>query len=299
MWNYPHQLGPDAAVERAGASASGVGNARPPPDRRPGRAVRAHGRLHHVAVSTITGTPDHCTLALQVFAMPGKVAQGAACTASGSEAQVIAALPTLAQQLLTRLNVQTPALAAPTLTGEDLRHIGHYAWWSDGKVPAEEQQQLQALALREPLAGMLYMLHTPQSVQVGQAGYRRLFAQAPTNLEARAECMKIWRYLSPDMHRDVGKGLPDLPANYIVATWQFVSSRLPQEVVRRAEHLVQVAPRDPGAWTTLAQQYQEVAGHLRNGRIAAEITPAEWTALNRFYAHQLMAAQRAARWTLS
>jgi hypothetical protein len=294
MWNYPQQLGqmPPWSVQERARQELGTPNLRL-------TAAQAEpfarmGGYTHVVFSTITGTPAHCTLVLQVLVLPGKIAKGPACTASGSEAQVIAALPNLAQQLLTRINIQTPALATPTLTGEDLRHIGNYAWWSDGKVPAEEQQQLQALALREPLAGMLYMMHTPQSVQVGQAGYRRLFAQAPTNLEARAECLKIWRYLSPDMQRDVAKDLPDLPANYVVATWQLVSNRLPQEAVQRAEHLVQVAPRDPAAWTTLAQQYADVAGHLRNGRNAAEITPAEWTALNRLYAHQLMAAQQAA-----
>jgi hypothetical protein len=243
----------------------------------------------HVAASTITGSPARCTLTLQVYTVSSNAATGQTCRATGSEAQIIAALPQLAQQLLTRIAVQTSAPPAPTLTADDLHAIGSYDWWPTAHPSPELQQQMQTLKQRDALAGMLYMLHNSGR----EEDYRRLFAQAPTNLEARAECLHIFDFFTPAMKAEIVKDLPALPNNFFVAESRLGNSRTPQELVRFAEHLVQCAPRNPAAWVILAAMYSRVSEHLRVARTAARISPDEWKALERLYAHQLSAVQTA------
>src|SRR5579871_5030857 len=140
------------------------------------------------------------------------------------------------------------------------------------------------------LAGMLYMLHSSGR----EEDYRRLFAQAPTNLEARAECLQLFDLLPPTLQETVVKNLPPFPNNFFVAESRIANSRTPQESVRSAEHLVQCAPRNPAAWMHLATMYSGVADRLRQARNTSQLSPDEWKALNRLYAHQLSAAQNAA-----
>jgi hypothetical protein len=249
----------------------------------------------HVAVSNIAGTPARYTLTLHVEAVPGNAATGSAatdrtCTITGSEAQIVAGLPQLAQQLLARVGIQASAPQAPALTANELSTIGSYDWWATSHPSVELQRQMQALKQRDALAGMLFMLHNSGK----EEDYRLLFAQAPTNLEARAECLQLFDYLTPAMRQEVIKGFPPLPNNALVAQSRVDNARLPQELVRAAEHLVQCAPCNPESWVSLETMYSQVSEHLRAARSASQISSGEWKALHRLYAHELSAAEKAA-----
>ncbi|HLK58223.1 MAG TPA: hypothetical protein VKU00_16780 [Chthonomonadaceae bacterium] len=289
LFNYPQlgQMMPWSEQERA-LSELGV------PDLR----LNAHQAQQlgsmvgytHVAISTITGTPDRCTLTLQVYSVSNHAAAGPTWSVTGSEAQIVAALPHLTQQLLTRIAVHASAPPSPALNPDDLHTIGSYDWWHEGRPSPELQQRMQALKLRDALAGMLYMLHNSGR----EEDYRRIFSQAPTNLEAKAECLTLFNALPPALRTETVRNLPPLSDNYFVAYARLDDSHTPKELVHNAEHLVQCAPRNPAAWVILAAMYARVSDHLRMSRTADKISPEEWNTLHRLYAHWLSAAQYAA-----
>jgi tetratricopeptide (TPR) repeat protein len=261
----------------------------------------------HVAVGEISGVPAHCTLSYQLLAMPEQKPVGAPLKATGSEAQVVAALPGMARQLLTLLKVAKPQLPAGALPSPDaLQQIGRYAWYPDAAVPDASQKQMEALAAQQPLAGLLTLLHSslyfPKALE---PKCRVLLMQAPGNLmvlsafswvgsgltlgayELRgAGAAREW--VTPSSSRDglgsalsqafrdeVDRGVPDRPNNAIIALWRFSEARTLQEQITRSEQAARCSPRNPVSWMQTARLYSNAIQQVRRGKFASMMTEAE------------------------
>lgn len=261
----------------------------------------------HMAVGEISGALEHCTLTYQLLSMPEQKPVGARLKATGSEAQVVAALPGMARQLLILLKVPKPKLPGGALPSPDaLQQIGRYAWYPDAVVPDADQKQMEALAARQPLAGLLTLLHSSLYFpKVLEPKCRVLLMQAPRNLmvlsafswvgsglplgvyETRgAGTARDW--VTPSSSRDglgsaltqairdeVDRGLPDRPNNAIIALWRFSEARTLQEQITRSEQAARCSPRNPVSWMQTARLYSNAIQQVRRGKFASMMTEAE------------------------
>ena len=197
-------------------------------------------------------------------------------------------------QMLADLKLASNVLpAAPNLSPTDMIYIGSYDFAPE-TLTSSEDLRMGALAAHQPLADFLLGLHqfTPPT-PILETYTRRLIAQAPHNLEVRAEELSIWNDFTPAFQQEFGRSMPSSPNNYAVATWKYVSSQTIQEHVTRGEQLPRCAPRDPAAWLTLSRQYSTASEKVRRSRPVSMITGTEWNILNRIYARWLSTARKA------
>ncbi len=137
----------------------------------------------HAAVGTISGTADTCTLRWQLYALPAKTPLGLPVQASGTETQILARLPELAQALASRLgDAKAARPALPGIAPADMTLLGQVPW-GPGIWPSSAQTKaLHNLAQRFPLAGLLAINQSLLSdAPAFTAAAQTLLAQAPDN----------------------------------------------------------------------------------------------------------------------
>jgi tetratricopeptide (TPR) repeat protein len=262
----------------------------------------------HIALGEISGAPTHCTLSYQLLAMPEQKPVGALLKATGSEAEIVAALPGMARQLLTLLKVAKPHLptdAHPSPAA--LQTIGHYAWFPDAVVSESDRKKMEALATRQPLAGILTLLHLPVPEapsnafdKLVEAKCRLLFTQAPDNLMVLSAFTSVRSSLSKALQAEIDRKAPDRADNAIVAEWLFAGNRSVddstpqhQDTITAAEQTVRFAPRNPTAWLHAAYVYDVVAEQYRKKRTAGLVSRADEDTMRKFEEHVIVTAEKA------
>lgn len=258
--------------------------------------ARATGATH-VAIGHIEGGTANCTLTYQLLAMPGGKSLGDPFVQTGSEEEVVRALPELARQISLRLGVKQPHI--PPLSEampDDMAAIGRCPWaWQD-EIPFayEDQRKLLALSLRNPLAGMIAFYNanaTPEAVQ-------RLVAQAGDNvivMSAAAEQARINMAPFSDKVADLQR---QYPHNYQLAlTRGRVYGSTYSAVVERklGETAVRAARQNPQAWLTLGAILASQADAVRRARMPGAMSEAEQQKAFGLYPYQEAAVREAAR----
>jgi len=269
----------------------------------PAEADKMYGILGitHVAVGRISGSAARCTLTYQLYAVPGYRAVGAPVQTTGTEAQTLAQLPRMARTLAAELGVAKPRIPNAVNGGpEDMALLGTLSWFPGDAATPAQVEHLRSLATRLPLAGvLLFSAATPGSSYAQDARQTQtLLAQQPDNplvwsLVARGAPAQI-----APRQAQLARNLQRFPRSYLFAatqTWLQRSLGHPGPEMQWAERTVQYAPHNPDAWLTLGWTVAQAGDDLRQGRVASEITPQEWTFLRSVYPQWLAAVSRSAR----
>lgn len=261
--------------------------------------------VSHIATGTLAGREPRLTLEYRVWKMPQKKTVGAPLRASGTRAQIVAALPNMARELARRAGVRTPQIASSTgATPDEMTLLGAVAWKAanidSAPVTDATGKKLEAIAARVPLAGLLFL----RSGVVGD-GYprwnavaRRMLAQAPNNALVIADI--AWqRAMQLEEKPAVLETLrAKYPHNYLLATSAMCRHRVRGDRTNEHKFATQAAinaPRNAGAWMELGDAMSNESQDIRQRRYINQLSRAELRYLNQLYPHWLQAELQAAR----
>jgi len=241
----------------------------------------------HVALGQISGTPAQCRLTYQVYAMPGQRAVGTPIKLAGTEEQIVAQLPEAARTLLTSLGVQKLHVPASVgVTAAELTTVGHYPWYQDRKPTEAEQQQIDALGQKFPLAALLSFAHyTDATLKAREDGAIHLVEQTPGNFlvlgAAATSMLAPTEYFVHFMDRRVAA--MNAPNNAALACWAINRTKVPDEKVKAGIQLVRLAPHSSTAWNILSHQYGDNQEAIRLSRFTPGLNPPEIEKLSSLY----------------
>lgn len=252
----------------------------------------------HVACGTLSGTAARCTLTYQLYTLPDRHPVGAPLTKTGSWRQVAAALPSMARGIDARLGIATAQVpASPALSPGELTLLGGQA-----HAPASTDADLQVLAkmsAHSPLAGF-FLLQTRaiKDQIVLDRTVKMLLAQLPQNTLALSEI----GYQSPTALRPYAASnaafFLRFPGNALLAHTEAWEQRVwgtRTGELRAVQRAVAASPQDPDSWLSPAQTLSNIAEDLRQGRFASDLSPREWSYLNRLYAQAQGCTENAVR----
>lgn len=244
---------------------------------------------NYVATSEITGSPARSTLTVQLWKLPAQTPVGAPLRANGTQAQILAALPSMANSLSTALAAPKPQLvplgAAPT----DIQFLGKLPLAMAKPLPKAEQDRLKSLAAKAPLAAMLQLAAMGNGGwDTGPNGNWRADARGAT---ATLEKLASYNALAlaenslfsgvPSQKKALDAMAAKYPANYLVAfseqQWQNEHEKTagrPKELAA-AQRSVRAAADNQFAWTGLADVIGDMAQDVRRGRYSANLDATE------------------------
>lgn len=244
--------------------------------------------ITHVALGGMKGAAGQWSLTYRMVSVPDGKAVGQPVTVSGSDAQIVAALPELARKLCRALGVASPTIPAKLdATPDDVRLIGGIPWFPVDDLPSAQTHSLLTLAEKLPLAGMLAL--KPLMLQAtGEPNklIKFLLTQSPENTLAYSQigwddAKKLLPYQAQI------KGLVrKYPKNYPLAmtnVWLLRTQNKIQEALTESERMVQINPNNPDIWLTYGYSTAEIAHNLRKGRFYGQLSAAESAQLQDIY----------------
>lgn len=251
----------------------------------------------HIAVGQITGTSEKCLLTYQLYAVPAQKAVGAPIKLSGTEEQVVAQLPGAARTLLTALGVQKLQVPASVgATAAELTTVGHYPCSPKQKPTEAEQQQIDTLGRKLPLATLLsFVNHNLPTVKERKAAGLHLLEQAGGNFLMLGAIATLDGHPAEEIAQamDTQVAVLEAPNNAVLAFWAADKKRTQDEVVKGFEQIVRLAPHSANAWHLLAFQYADQGEAIRLSRIYAGLNPQEAEKLTGIYARWYYASTQA------
>jgi tetratricopeptide (TPR) repeat protein len=250
----------------------------------------------HAAVGKITGTPAHCTIVYQVYAVPALRPVGAAIKLTGSTEQMTAQLPAAAKAVLSRLGVKSPrAPDSVKASPEEIALAGHYDWYDNARPNDPDQERIDRSAELFPPAALLQFIHAGRVMgRPDEAEARRLLRQAPDNFLVTGEIATTLTSPSPEFGK-LMDGLMDKitsTTSWPKIYWSRLRAGTMNGVVNVWERLVRINPHSSTAWINLAKSYADQGQAIRNGRVAVAITPKEYESLDTIYRRWRYAAER-------
>jgi tetratricopeptide (TPR) repeat protein len=275
--------------------------------------------ITHAALGEVEGNARRCTLRYRLWKLPGKKAVGKPVTVTGTQDQVVAALPGMAKQLCRSLGVESPRVpTAPGETAEELQRLGRLPWYPTNLYLSDPQldellkltRQESSSPAGEPrsprvLAAMHATLYYGSARSAGgvERMARRLIRAAPENALVWAEVGRQadttekcdGRVLPPD---GLAANLERCPNSYLFRTAESYFYRLSGQVEegrRAAEHAVRCAARNPDAWLCLNAGIYDQANAIRQGRFNHRMTRQEREYCSALYEAQVPVALQAVR----
>ncbi len=248
------------------------------------------------ACGTLSGSPSRCTLKYRLVALPGGLPVGPAVVVCGTEAQIAGALPGLAKTLDTQLGVRAPHVSASVgLSAAELTQVETIG--DEERVSDADLLTLLHLSARCPLAGMYLVGTRAVNDQILLNGIvKTLLSQLPDNTLVLSHL----GYAEPAALRLYAPATRALilrwPANALLAHTEAWEQRLWGDRVGEWSAAVRIcrdSPRDPSSWLTRTTTLQNIGNDLRQGRLAGDLSPADWSVLNRLYSQQEEAALQA------
>ncbi len=243
----------------------------------------------HAACGTLIGTPTRCTLTYRLYALPGGKPVGLPLTQSGSEEQVLAALPAMAKALDARLGVSAPHI--PLSVGLSPAELTQFETISRKVYPSDaDLLALARLSAHSPVAGMDYLDSRASNDEVLLTDMvRTLRTQLPGNALVLAHI----GYANPSALRPCAAATQVLIARYPASAllahtdvWQQRIWGTRAGELKAAQSTVRDAPDDPETWLALGYTLGDVAEDLRQSRQARDISAADWAVLKRLYPQQ-------------
>ena len=258
--------------------------------------VRVMG-VTHFALGQISGTPEKCLLTYQLYAATGQKAVGVPIKIAGTEEQIVAQLPQAARALLTGLGVQKLHVPASVgATPAEMNTAGHYPWYQDQKPSETEQQEIDTLGRKFPLAALLSFTHdSGATVKEREANARRLLEQTPGNFLLLGATATYIGVPTEEFGRFVDSQVAALntPNNLLLAYWAPNRTQTPDEALKAYIRLVRLAPHSSTAWNLLALAYGNNQESTRLARVFAGLTPPEVEKLLRLYERWVYASTQA------
>jgi tetratricopeptide (TPR) repeat protein len=234
----------------------------------------------HVAVGTVHRTGGVLTISYSLLnAGTGAVVVGP-LVVSGDAMKIRDSLPQLCGQIATSLKV--PVRNVPTaveLSPAELASLGRCTW-SDRPL-ASDEQVLAAASHRSACGLMLSLIANDLSSESRtlQDADILLSRLAPTNSLAWSEV----GYLNASALVPLAARLDNLrrtyPGNADLAAadvWKQSMSGTPDAQLRAAEDEVRDSPDNPDTWLGLGSVVSDDANELRSGRVAGDLSQAEW-----------------------
>ena len=112
--------------------------------------------ITHAATGELTGTAQNASLTYRLLELPARRPVGEPMTLTGTQAQIIAGLPSMARQMALRLRVAHPAIpAAVGANPAEMRLLGSLPLLPGAPLSSMQSKSLRVLAPRLPLAGMM------------------------------------------------------------------------------------------------------------------------------------------------
>ena len=230
--------------------------------------------------------------------MPDGKPLGAPLSVSGTQAEVVAALPALAKQMVERIGVSAQGVPDSVgASGTDIATLGSLPWTTDYGLTSVQRQTALALAKRLPPAGLLML--TSQRMTEPQTGRKivtTLLHQAPDNPLVLAELALQVGYAPNEIAQAISRNAARYPNNYLCLGASIRMMRTIGNIAleRHAiERGVKCSPGNPNAWLALANLNSTTADRIRYGRTANALNRQEWNTLNTLYAGWLAAARKA------
>ena len=257
----------------------------------PAQAVALVGitGVTHAACGTLTGIPTHCTLTYGLYALPSAKPLGPSWVQTGTEQQVVAALPGIAKALDARLGVHQPQVPSSVgLSAAELTQMETIA--EEDGVSDADLLALSRLSARCPLAGMYYAGTRAENDQVLLNGMvKTLLRQLPGNTLALSHIGYVQAQALRPYAAATRALIARYPASGLLAHMEIWEQRVwgtRGGEWQAAVRLCRDAPADPEAWLSRSYTLGDIAEDLRQGRFANDISPADWTILHRLYGQE-------------
>lgn len=269
----------------------------------------------HLALGEITGTPEQCRLTYRLWnATGGQV--GEPIVVSGSQEQIVAALPEVATRLAKLLGVAAPKIPAGVgETPDELRLVGSIPWIPGPRVNGERLERLEQMAItvvrpdQAPrrahppyLGAFLFMVNrgAMRDRRVMPFVGKPLAEGLPDNVLVMGEVARQLHWSAP---WDLATFPTDLlklqqqrfPRNYLVNTARTYQLRIGNDTPAAritASEAVRCAPDNPEAWSMLDNVLAEQSEKITRGRLLDELTPEETAECEVLYREQLKSARR-------
>ena len=259
------------------------------------RALAGMTGITHAACGTLTGTPVRCTLTYGLYALPSGRPLGPPLIQTGTEPQIVAALPGMAKALDVRLGVHAPQMPSVGLSAAELIKTETIA--DADSVSDADLLVLSRLSARCPLAGMYYLGTRASHDQVLLNGMvKTLLAQLPGNTLALShvgydQAQALRPYAAPTRAL-----IARYPASALLAHTEIWEQRVWGTRTgewKATERICRDAPGDPEAWLSRSYTLADIAQDLRQGRFANDLSAADWAVLNRLYGQEEQGTLRA------
>jgi tetratricopeptide (TPR) repeat protein len=254
----------------------------------------------HVAVGTLRGAEPHLILTYRLLQVPLGSPIGTAITLTGTEAQITARLPQMAQTFVKKLGgVSPPDISASTgLTPSNLRMLGQVRWREDPETD-KQRTTIEAMALHSPVAGMMNLLRR-------RGGHTQHFHSAVETLLAQAgDNTFVWSVITKRTNLSLlqhDAQLSALVTRYphnsslaMVTAFRWQLTQDPKPEIEAAEQAVKNAPHSPACWQTYSETLSDAAGDIRQGRVYDALSSTEAEYLGQLYAASEAAAHQAVR----
>jgi tetratricopeptide (TPR) repeat protein len=266
--------------------------------------------ISHVAIGEIEGNAHHCTLTYRLWEVPAAKALGEPLTTTGTEDEVIAALPKLAAGLAALVGIHSPRI--PTGVGEtaaELRAVGQIYQPPGIAEDDPRMAAVHAVAMQMVNGGGSGRPYPPVLAAFTDLRYRALTGDAGQAASLARGLMKvlpenalIFGELAQETFYSQHVKLADLPVaelrqnlkrfpnNYLfnLADCYFLlaDGQLPQ-ARSSAERAVRCATANPDAWLALGDLLYTFADRVRHARTIDKMTPAELNYCQRLYDERL------------
>ena len=252
----------------------------------------------HVAVGTLSGTPENAVLSYQLRDVAAGKVVGTA-QIRGSVSQLNGQLPSLAKSLASALKVSSGTAAQISLSPDEVKFLGTPPLKAGFRqtLTAPEQARLKSLVAKDVLAGVMAQRWCEYSNQKAwQKVADSMTQRAPQNALVWGEVA----YTGPIRVVTLAPKLKALqtkfPDNYLLCQAGVAlerGNRARPLQLNWAERAARAAPQSSYAWVDLGDALFDSANALRKSRYSRDISGAEWATLNGFYAKYQAAAQHA------
>jgi len=249
-------------------------------------ALQGMTGVTHIACGTITGTSSKAVLTYTVFSLPGLAPVGKPIVVSGTEDEIVGALPGVAKSIDIALRISAPWVPVSVgLTSAEMvqiQTIGNEGYQSDADL-----QTLFQLGQKCPLAVMYFFTSRAADDRILQNDMVKVvMSQLPDNplslYQAEYEVTEsVWPFAA-----QIEGIIARYPSNGILShmdIWQQRSWGNRVGEWRAAKRYLADAPNDPDAWLAIGSTVGNVSEDLRQSRQAQDISAAEWNVLNSLY----------------
>ncbi len=252
----------------------------------------------HVAIGTVSGSAERCTLSYRLYSTTNHKPVGAELTASGTTAQVIDQIPAIARKMLVLLGVAKPHVAdRADVSQDELGAIGRCDWQGYHNVSEADRKTLVQLSTKLPLASYLTLrLTDTDSTKLEAESIKRMMRLDGGSTYATARILEAPADLVGPCETQFRHNYQTYPNNALYSQYNAWRARREKGLDAQfpaLEHCTRCSMKDVNNWNSLARNRGEASDAIRKSRSTQNIKDEEWKRLNPLYMQCYGAALRA------